>query len=105
MGRQLMRITPGIVTAAREYLQLKREGRLPTMHIAECFPIHPEAVLEIWETALLDLRRRPNAADFRLAHMIVFKGGDFAVEYIPLGAPEDQPSLFDESSLPTLDRS
>ena len=95
MGRQLMRITPSIVAVAREYFQLKRENRLPPIHIAQCFPISPEAVLEIWESARFDLRRRSNAADFELCRVIVFKDGGYAAEFVPVNVPQDQPSLFD----------
>lgn len=95
MGRQLMRITPSIVAAAKEYVELKRGNRLRQVHIAECFPVSPQAVLEIWDSALFDLRRRPGASDFQLAHVIVFKEGGFAAEYVPLNVPTDRPSLFD----------
>lgn len=95
MGSQLMRITPGIVAVAKEYLQLKRENRLPTVHVADCYPISPEAVLEIWDSALFELRRRGNAKEFELAFVTVFKRGGFAAEYVPLHAPKDQPSMFD----------
>lgn len=95
MGSQLMRITPGIVAVAKEYLQLKRENRLPTVHVADCYPISPEAVLEIWDSALFELRRRGNTNKFELAYVTVFKKGGVAAEYVPLNAPNDQTSLFD----------
>lgn len=95
MGSQLMRITPGIVAVAKEYLQLKRERCLPTVHVADCYPISPEAVLEIWDSALFELRRRGNSKEFELAYVTVLKKGGFAAEYVPLNAPKNQPSLFD----------
>lgn len=95
MGRQLMRITPSIISVAKEYLELKREGQLPRVHVADCFPIPPEQILEVWDSARFELRRRSNSSDFELAHIIVFKDGSHAAEYVPINAPNDQPSLFD----------
>lgn len=95
MSRQLMRITPNIVAVAREYLSLKREGKLPAVHLAECYPISPEGVLEIWEHARFDLLRRVGSANCELANVIVFKDGSFAAENVSSEQTSDAPSLFD----------
>ncbi|MBX3412775.1 MAG: hypothetical protein KF708_08810 [Pirellulales bacterium] len=95
MSRQLMRITPSIVAAAREYQSLKRDGKLPPLHLAECFPIPPEDVLEIWEQARFDLLRRNGSAGFELANVILFKNGSFVAEHVSSEQATDKPSLFD----------
>lgn len=94
MGRSLMRITPSIVAASREYLQLKRDGHMPEVHVADCFPLRPEAILEIWETALRTLCRGSKAGEFELAYVAVFKDNNFAAEYLPIEGSEGSAAVF-----------
>jgi len=94
MGRNLLVITPSILTAAREYLALKADGKLDGVHIADCFPVRPEDVVRIWEDALFDLRRRGEHNSFELASVTVFKNGTVAAQYNNLEQPDMSHSLF-----------
>lgn len=95
MPSPLMRITPSIVAAAKEYLELKRRNLVEQVHIAECYPIPAKEVLDIWDSAQFELRRRGADREFALAYVTVFKKGRIAAEYVPLDAPKGQLSLFD----------
>lgn len=95
MSRQLMRITPSIVAAAREYLELKREGKLPAIHVAECYPIPPEGVLEIWEHARFDVLRMKGSQGFELFQVTVFKDRSFVAEHACSSDERNRGSLFD----------
>lgn len=94
MSRTLLNITPSILTAAREYLTLKKAGQLQGVHLADCFPVRPEDIVRIWDDALFDLRRRGEHGKFELASVTVLKNGVVAAQYQSLSDPGGEMPLF-----------
>lgn len=47
--RVMMRITPDIHAAAREYVENEANGCLSYDHVGHLFPIRPQRILWIWE--------------------------------------------------------
>ena len=94
MGRVLFTITPSILATAREYLELSRAGQHSGIHVADCFPVPPEQIVETWDNAEFDLLLRGEDKNFRLASVTLFKSGRVAAQYDNLSDPGPMLPLF-----------